>query len=313
MIRLFIIAAAALVAGAALTLMNSGPVNQLKDSKLFVNSDSSVTKWLLQNPNANSNDAVLARSVANQPLATWLSDNNFGTFLPKLLSSSTNQNAVPVLVTYYIPNRDCQGYSQGGAQTAAAYRLWINNVARTVAQNKAIIILEPDALSDFSCLNESQQTERIELLKYAVTTFAALPNTYTYIDAGHPYWHQAQEMAKRLKQAGIENARGFSLNVSNFVSTSDSIGHGQKIAKATGGKTFVIDTSRNGNGSAQNNEWCNPRGRAFGLTPTTTPNQAYVDAYLWIKVPGESDGECNNGPKAGVFSIDLLRGLYTAR
>jgi endoglucanase len=65
----------------------------------------------------------------------------------------------------------------------------------------------------------------------------------------------------------------------------------------------VIDTSRNGlgpwdyrstypdAGTAQ--DWCNPPGRGLGVTPTTNTGNALVDAYLWVKVPGESDGSCN--------------------
>lgn len=35
---------------------------------------------------------------------------------------------------------------------------------------------------------------------------------------------------------------------------------------------------------------------ALGLTATGEPA---LDAYLWIKRPGESDGECRGGPAAG--------------
>ena len=34
---------------------------------------------------------------------------------------------------------------------------------------------------------------------------------------------------------------------------------------------------------------------------TTNTSYKYCDAYLWIKIPGESDGKCNGGPKAGRF------------
>lgn len=66
---------------------------------------------------------------------------------------------------------------------------------------------------------------------------------------------------------------------------------------------FVIDTSRNGlgpwdytskypdAGTAQ--DWCNPPGRGLGLRPTTNTGNDLVDAYLWVKIPGESDGSCN--------------------
>src|SRR5450759_3262700 len=67
---------------------------------------------------------------------------------------------------------------------------------------------------------------------------------------------------------------------------------------------FVIDTSRNGLGpwdwaaagyasAGVAQDWCNPPGRGLGIAPTTNTGNALVDAYLWVKVPGESDGSCN--------------------
>jgi endoglucanase len=65
---------------------------------------------------------------------------------------------------------------------------------------------------------------------------------------------------------------------------------------------FVIDSSRNGQGpwtptatypDAQT--WCNPPGRGVGTRPTASTGTALVDAYLWVKTPGQSDGSCNRG------------------
>ncbi|MBO0916302.1 glycoside hydrolase family 6 protein, partial [Streptomyces laculatispora] len=61
----------------------------------------------------------------------------------------------------------------------------------------------------------------------------------------------------------------------------------------------VIDTSRNGNGAPKAGQWCDPEGRALGTAPTTDTGQARIDAYLWVKLPGESDG-CKGA--AGSFS-----------
>jgi endoglucanase len=66
---------------------------------------------------------------------------------------------------------------------------------------------------------------------------------------------------------------------------------------------FVIDTSRNGLGAWQypvgvypaHEDWCNPPDRGLGHLPDTTTGEALVDAFLWIKVPGESDGKCYRG------------------
>ena len=52
----------------------------------------------------------------------------------------------------------------------------------------------------------------------------------------------------------------------------------------------------NGNGPDGGN-WCNPGGRAFGAIPTFATGNPLVDAYLWVKKAGESDGPC--GPSEG--------------
>ena len=80
-------------------------------------------------------------------------------------------------------------------------------------------------------------------------------------------------------------------------------------------KTFVIDTSRNGQGpwtppadhpAGDAQDWCNPPDRGLGYLPTTDTGFALVDAYLWIKIPGEFDGQCyrwTTGP------LDPVRGM----
>lgn len=55
----------------------------------------------------------------------------------------------------------------------------------------------------------------------------------------------------------------------------------------------IIDTSRNGAANAHHTcqAWCNQRGAGAGLIATSrTANREVVDAYFWLKTPGESDG-----------------------
>jgi endoglucanase len=123
----------------------------------------------------------------------------------------------------------------------------------------------------------------------------------------------ADEMANRLNQVGVAKARGFSLNTANFFTTGEEIGYGDAISGMTGGKPYVIDTSRNGAGPVEGDPlyWCNPSGRALGVAPTTATGNGNVDAFLWVKRPGESDGSCRGGAGAGTFvnqfAIDLAR------
>jgi endoglucanase len=81
-------------------------------------------------------------------------------------------------------------------------------------------------------------------------------------------------------------------------------------------KHFVIDSSRNGQGPwtpttsyPDPQDWCNPPDRGLGIAPTANTGVALLDAYLWIKIPGESDGECTRGLGPGGETIDPEWGL----
>jgi len=73
---------------------------------------------------------------------------------------------------------------------------------------------------------------------------------------------------------------------------------------------YVIDTSRNGQGPwrpgayPDPQDWCNPPGRGLGQRPTLDTGEPLVDAYLWVKIPGESDGECTRGLGPGGETVD---------
>lgn len=120
-------------------------------------------------------------------------------------------------------------------------------------------------------------------------------------------------MVEPLKRAGIERADGFALNISNYQTTAENTKYGKKLSAMVNGKPFVIDTSRNGNGPAPGGDdpenWCNPPGRALGNPPTTKTGDPQIAAYLWIKRPGESDGTCKGGPKAGTWWPKYALGL----
>jgi endoglucanase len=277
---------------------------------LFVNPDSpaaqKVREW-----SGWTEGATLMSKIATGAESKWFGNWNSNIYndINSYVQKATDANATAVLVAYNIPQRDCGGYSSGGSSSESAYKNWINSFAGGIGDKKAIVVLEPDALAQMDCLSSSDQNRRTALLSYAVSTLKSKPNVQVYLDAGHPYWKSPNEIANRLKSANISKADGFSLNVSNFITTDENKTYGKKVSDLVGGKHFVIDTSRNGSGS--NSEWCNPWGRSLGAKPTTSTGDSTVDAYLWIKVPGESDGTCNGGPSAGVFwadyALDLAR------
>ncbi len=120
-----------------------------------------------------------------------------------------------------------------------------------------------------------------------------------------------RDMALRLRAAGVDRAAGFSTNVSNFQRTDHEVAYGTYLSALLGGKAFVVDTSRNGNGPLAGPDgtvWCNPDGRALGPAPAATGTGPHV-ANLWIKTVGRSDGTCNGGPAAGAYWESYVLGL----
>lgn len=261
--------------------------------------------------NYSSNNPVLQKLIA-APKAAWFGgwNTDVAADTRRITVDAAKTGATPVLVAYNIPNRDCGSYSAGGAGNSAAYLSWIRSFAEGIGNRKALVVLEPDALAGMDCLSEKDRAERISLLSKAVSILKARSSTKVYLDAGHAKWVGVNEMASRLSKTNISKADGFALNVSNYITTSETTTYGTSLSKALGNKHFVIDTSRNGNGS--NGQWCNPSGRALGQAPTTNTGNSLIDAYLWVKTPGESDGQCNGGPSAGTWWPEYALGLAKA-
>jgi endoglucanase len=260
----------------------------------------------------NPTGAAALDKIATRSQADWFGDWNPATTVTQTVAARASAirlaGALPVFVVYDIPLRDCNGYSGGGAPSAAAYKTWISSFTTGLGNGRTIVILEPDALAQLDCLPSSERSNRLALLSYAVRTLSAHSHTYVYIDAGHSGWIDAATMTQRLRSADVADARGFSLNVSNYDATNVERTYGDTIVNQLGsGKHFVVDTSRNGLGSS--GEWCNAPGRALGPKPTYMTYDGKADAYLWIKRPGESDGTCNSGPPAGQFWTDYAIGL----
>jgi endoglucanase len=256
--------------------------------------------------------------LATQPTAAWLADGKHVTARARSLTlRAARAHKSALLVAYNIPGRDCGGHSAGGVGSARSYRRWVRALARGVGNRRAVVILEPDAVAQTvsGCITGAARAERYALLRFAVRTLSARPRVTVYLDAGNAGWiRPASRLVGPLGKAGIDAADGFALNVSNFYRTATTIDYGRALSDELGGAHFVIDTSRNGNGpmradSGRAAAWCNPPGRALGHDPTTNTGVPQVDAYLWIKVPGESDGSCNGGPPAGEWWPDYALGL----
>lgn len=281
--------------------------NPLVGAKLFVDDEGAAYSYAESFRVKEPEKAKLLDRIAKQPQAFWLGDWNSDIFrtTQHFVNRAVKQGTVPVMLAYNIPHRDCGQHSKGGSAAKKEYQEWIRRVALGIGERAAVVVLEPDALGHIQeCLSKQQIEERFSLIKDGVRVLRQNPNTVVYIDAGHARWVKVPDMAERLKKAGVADAHGFALNVSNYVSSAENTEYGKKLSEAVGGAHFVIDTSRNGVGPAEGDAWCNPPGRKIGTAPTTETGEPLIDAFLWLKRPGESDGTCNGGPEAGKFWLD---------
>ena len=186
-----------------------------------------------------------------------------------------------------------------------------------------VAILEPDSLANMTTnmaypkCAASAQAYRNSIV-YAIKRLA-MPHVSIYLDAAHAGWlgwdTNREKMAKVFRRTldeagGPHMIRGFATNVSNYTHLSNRDGAAMALtnpcpneltyvkmfAETLGmygmpGMGFVIDTSRNGRGGIRKSwgSWCNVRGAGLGVRPVAEPIRG-IDAYFWIKPPGESDG-----------------------
>ena len=257
-------------------------------------------------------EAALLERIADEPAALWpAGEIDPAPVIRAATASASQEGRTALFVAYDIPHRDCGQHSAGGAADADTYRQWIGRFADALGDAKALVVLEPDAVAHIvdGCTPGEYHAEREQLLGEAIDRLKRQPNTRVYLDAGNPSWiREPRKLVEPLLRAGVAKADGFSLNVSNFQTDAVTKEYGRRLSKDLDGKHFVIDSSRNGNGPLPG-VWCNPPGRALGTAPTTSTGETALDAYLWVKRPGESDGTCEGGPDAGQWWPEYALGL----
>jgi endoglucanase len=276
----------------------------LRGQQLYLDTDSEAHRWQA------SQGADWLDPITATPQARWLNSPEDLASVPALARRADRQDAMLVLVAYYIPNRGCTDH-RDGAPTATAYDKWIDTLVARLGETRAVVVMEPDAIPA-DCFD----TARAATLKRAVGKLVAA-GQYVYLDAGHSQWRSTGETAERLLASGINRAEGFSVNIANRQTTEDSHRWGRELSDLVGNREFLIDTSRNGLGPppddpTRDDEWCNPARQALGRRPTTDPGLPGVAALLWIKRPGESDGECG-GETTYLFAPRQARNLIVNR
>ncbi|MDE3720772.1 glycoside hydrolase family 6 protein [Nocardiopsis sp. N85] len=290
-------AAAGLVMALAAATVTLTVVPASADSGFYVNPDTSAARWVEANP-SDPRASLIEDRIASVAQGTWFTRHDPATVrgqVDALVGAADAAGQVPILVVYNIPGRDCGNHSGGGAPSHEAYRQWVDEVAAGLQGRPAHIVLEPDALPLVSgCSDPQGRQALLDSMAYAGKALkAGSSQARVYFDIGHSAWLTPGRAAELLNGADIAgSADGVSTNTSNYRTTADEVAFAKAVINATGvsGLGAVIDTSRNGNGPAPDGEWCDPQGRALGTPSTTDTGDPVIDAYLWVKLPGEADG-----------------------
>ncbi|MDN5750210.1 MAG: glycoside hydrolase family 6 protein [Pseudonocardia sp.] len=276
-----------------------------------------VARW---EDEGRAEDAELIREIAEQPVPLWVTGDveQVAAQTTEYVRRASAAGSRSLLVAYNIPNRDCGSFSGGGAPDAEYYRAWIGGLAAGIEGHDVTVILEPDAVPHelSGCVDGALRDERYALLGDAIDSLKEVGAT-VYLDAGNPgFISDVDALADALDRSGVRRADGFSLNVANFHTTEENVEFGSALSARLDGAPFVVDTSRNGAGAPPEGDidgapsWCNPPGRGLGAPPTTDTGIPSVDALLWVKRPGESDGACRPGePEAGQWFPEYGLGL----
>lgn len=292
-----------------------GPLDQAP----YVYSKSKAWKAFHESSAASARRLIY--QIAATPTAVWLGGSpGVEAAVDAIETKAVDQRSTPEFVLYAIPNRDCGGYAAGGLDGPEAYESWIRQVRAGIDERPTVVVVEPDAIG-MSCLGTEARNDRISMLRYAVDTLTKDPDTWVYLHAGSSRLKPAQVLPTLL-EIGIGNARGLAINVSGYGSTKSQMRYGDDLLsglaqRGVHGLHYVIDTSRNGLGRAVGSSpdaahgFCNQRGRALGQRPTPVTGNPNVDAFLWIKPPGESDGNCFPGDAAAgwyqSYALDLVQ------
>jgi endoglucanase len=178
-------------------------------------------------------------------------------------------------------------------------------------------------------LNVSNYQHTANLLQYgrwisSCIAYATAVNPGDYVGCPNQYWNGGPLPAKIAQLLGEWTGvalRGSEVwsddsNVPELNTSGINLRYANMLGATAPTTHFVIDTSRNGRGpwvppvdhpAGDAQDWCNPPDRGTGIVPTANTGVPLLDAYLWVKIPGESDGQCNRWAAPG--SPDPVRGV----
>lgn len=140
---------------------------------------------------------------------------------------------------------------------------------------------------------------------------AGCPKAWVYLDAGDSRWNPPSDIVPLSAGWPDGSPRPCSQREQTTIRKA-RCAHSWRTSIGVSDEPypFVYDVSRNGNGPDAQGNRCNPGGRNLGVVPSAGGSDG-LDARLWVKHPGTSDGNCGAYPNvpSGQFDPRIAVGL----
>jgi endoglucanase len=224
---------------------------------------------------------------------------------------NADPGTIPVINTYFLHGTLHGCPTPGQVNRYRPYfERQINALASATGRRPVVFLLEMDYLGSSKCIQHVGSLPGWEsLMRYEVKTLGALPHTVLYIEAGYSDSNGPTYTARGLNRSGISSTAGFYTNDTHEQWTINEIRWGEKISRMTHGAHFIVNTNQNGRGPKLNRhprtqgveDLCDPPGRGLGPRPTTSTGFPLVDAFMWVAVPGMSNGCVKGAPPSATF------------
>ena len=303
------LALALLAVVAAAPAAHAGPVSQTSG---FYVDRLQPGRWVDAHPGDGRAAAIKPdRHQADRPLVRQL-ERRHRRRGERLRRRRGRGDKLPVLVAYNIPGRDaCGGHSGGGAGSPGAYRTWISAFAAGIGNPPGRRGHRAGLAGRLQLHDRSaDRRPRNGMLTYADRTVPArAPNTKAYLDGGNAGWVAAgARWPAAWTRPASQRARLLAQRVQLPLhrGVDDATATRQHRAARPGYKG--VRGRHQPQRQRPQRRVVQPRRPQAGHAPASGGG---AEMLLWVKIPGDSDGNCGTAPgtPAGTFDPELAYGL----
>ena len=249
-------------------------------------------------------------------IGSWSTNDAIANYADQVYTAAAAADRIGLIAYYGTRDYTCEeaAADPGLAELyAERSRVLVEQLPASGAQ--AWIILEPALIED---LGSCDGDPRGAWVSQAAATLADA-GAAVYLDAG--VVEDPAGIAANLASLELAPVAGIAVGTNGYRAASEQVAAGEAVLAALAdagvdvsgarigpdpgepGLGIIVDTSRSGV-PVDEPEPCNPPQAGIGAPPRLLGEGA-LDAHVWIKRVGESDGACNGGPTRGQFSQAL--------